>query len=113
MAQDRRSNGLTIRTMTRKLILTLCLCAFAVFGQPNWTQLTPEILEHYSALLKIDTSSPPGNETLAAKYIQQALERDGIASKLLAQEPSRANLVARIKGSGSKRPLLIMGHTDV
>ncbi len=37
----------------------------------------------------------------------------GIPSRLFALDPARANLVARIKGTGKKRPLLIMGHTDV
>src|SRR5690349_13964860 len=40
------------------------------------------------------------------------LEREGIAARLFAADPARANLVARIKGNGSKRPLLLMGHTD-
>ena len=35
------------------------------------------------------------------------------AAKLFALDPARANLVARIKGTGEKRPILIMGHTDV
>jgi acetylornithine deacetylase/succinyl-diaminopimelate desuccinylase-like protein len=41
------------------------------------------------------------------------LDTDGIPSKTFAQDPARANLVARIKGNGSKRPLLILAHTDV
>ena len=32
---------------------------------------------------------------------------------MLFNEPNRPNLIARLKGSGAKRPLLIMGHTDV
>ena len=63
--------------------------------------------------MKIDTSNPPGNETAAAKAIQAVLEREGIPAKLFALDPGRANLVARVKGNGSKRPLLLMGHTDV
>jgi len=79
----------------------------------DWAKLEPEILEHFSALLKIDTSNPPGNETRAAQAIEAVLKREGIAAQLFALEPSRANLVARIKGNGSKKPLLILGHTDV
>lgn len=87
--------------------------AAATAATPDWTRVAPELIEHYTALLRIDTSSPPGNETAAAKYLQAVLEREGIPSKLLALEPSRANLVARLKGNGSKRPILVMGHTDV
>ncbi len=79
----------------------------------EWGKLQPEILEHFTALLKIDTSNPPGNETRAAEAVQAVLEREGIPSRLFALEPDRANLVAHIKGNGSKRPILLMGHTDV
>jgi len=98
----------------KRILFSLCLCASATYPQdPNWTKLAPEILERYSALLRIDTSNPPGNETAAAEYVRKVLEREGIPSQLYALETSRANLVACIKGNGSKRPILIMGHTDV
>ena len=61
----------------------------------------------------IDTSNPPGHETRAAAFLQQILEKEGIACRQFALEPARANLVARVKGNGSKRPVLVMGHTDV
>ncbi len=79
----------------------------------DWRKLEPEILSTFTTLLKIDTSNPPGKETLAANAIQSILERGGIQSRLFALDPERANLVARIKGTGKKKPLLIMGHTDV
>jgi acetylornithine deacetylase/succinyl-diaminopimelate desuccinylase-like protein len=82
-------------------------------GQPNWTALQNETLQHYQALLRFDTSDPPGNERPAAEYIKQALEREGIPAQLFELEPNRTNVVARLKGNGSKRPLLIMAHTDV
>lgn len=72
-----------------------------------------EALDHFTALLKIDTSNPPGNETKAAEYVRHVLEREGIPAKLLGPDPSRLNLVARLKGNGAKRPVLLMGHTDV
>jgi len=78
-----------------------------------WDQVERETLEHFLAIVRMDTSSPPGNETLVAEYLKQVLEREGISARLLALEPKRANLVARIRGNGSKRPILVMGHTDV
>jgi acetylornithine deacetylase/succinyl-diaminopimelate desuccinylase-like protein len=78
-----------------------------------WDQVERETLEHFQAIVRMDTSSPPGNETLVAEYLKQALEREGISARLLALDPKRANLVARIRGNGSKRPILVMGHTDV
>ena len=41
------------------------------------------------------------------------LEGEGIPTQTFAQDPARANIVARLKGNGSKRPLLILAHTDV
>jgi acetylornithine deacetylase/succinyl-diaminopimelate desuccinylase-like protein len=78
-----------------------------------WDQVERETLEHFQAIVRMDTSSPPGNETLVAEYLKQVLEREGISARLLALDPKRANLVARIRGNGSKRPILVMGHTDV
>src|SRR5678815_175386 len=72
-----------------------------------------ETMQHFQALLKIDTSSPPGNETKAVEYLKSVFEKEGIPFQVFAKDPSRANIVARIKGNGKKRPILILGHTDV
>ena len=79
----------------------------------DWGKLEPEILEYFTALLKIDTSNPPGHETLAAEAIDAVLRREAIPVRTFALDPARANLVARLKGSGAKKPILLMGHTDV
>ena len=79
----------------------------------DWNQLQPEIFEHYSNLIRIDTSSPPGNETKAAEYLKKVLDREGIPAQIFELEPGRGNVVARLKGNGSKRPILLMGHLDV
>ena len=78
-----------------------------------WDKVASETLQHFQALLRLDTTSPPGNETRVAEYLKKALEQEGISATLLALDPKRANLVARIRGNGSKRPILVMGHTDV
>ena len=79
----------------------------------DWNSLQPEIFEYYSSLVRIDTSSPPGNETKAAQYLKSILEKEGIPARIYELEPGRGNVVARLKGNGSKRPILIMGHLDV
>jgi len=93
----------------------LLLSAGAIAAQPkaiDWAQQQPEILRHFRALLQIDTSNPPGNETKAVEYLKKVLEDEGIPTQTFALDPNRTNLVARLKGNGSKRPLLIMAHTD-
>jgi acetylornithine deacetylase/succinyl-diaminopimelate desuccinylase-like protein len=80
---------------------------------PDWTAIEAETLRHFSELVRMDTSDPPGNEKSAADYLKKVLEQEGIAVETFALEPNRPNVVARLKGSGAKRPLLLMGHTDV
>ncbi|HUR35627.1 MAG TPA: M20/M25/M40 family metallo-hydrolase [Vicinamibacterales bacterium] len=80
---------------------------------PDWARLQDETLQHYQAVLRMDTSDPPGNEKPVVDYLEQVLTRDGIAVQRFEAEPNRINLVARLKGNGRKKPLLLMGHTDV
>src|ERR1700735_1299263 len=79
----------------------------------DWSKINDEALRHFQALVQIDSSDPPGNETKVAEYVKKTLEAEGISVMLAAQDPARANVIARLKGNGSKRPLLIMGHSDV
>ena len=80
---------------------------------PDFAEARDEAVELLQALVRIDTSSPPGNETLAAEHLKALLDEADISSKILALDPTRGNLVARLEGDGSKRPLLWMAHTDV
>ncbi|HTM34750.1 MAG TPA: M20/M25/M40 family metallo-hydrolase [Vicinamibacterales bacterium] len=72
-----------------------------------------ETLTHFLALVQLDTSSPPGNEIRAVEYVKKVLDKEGIPYQVFAKDPQRPNVVARLKGNGKKRPLLVMGHTDV
>jgi acetylornithine deacetylase/succinyl-diaminopimelate desuccinylase-like protein len=78
---------------------------------PDWNKLRPEILQHYRSIVQIDSTA--GNETKVVEYLKKVLEAEGIPTKTFALDPKRANIVARLKGNGSKRPLLILAHTDV
>ena len=80
---------------------------------PDFTEAHKEMVDILSGFIQVDTSNPPGNETKGAEYLKRFLDREGIASEILALEPARGNLVARIKGNGRKKPLLLMGHIDV
>ena len=77
-------------------------------AQPDWTALEAETLRHFQALVRMDTSDPPGNEKPAADYLQQVLEKEGIPVQVLAVEGHRPNIVARLKGSGAKRPSAVV-----
>jgi acetylornithine deacetylase/succinyl-diaminopimelate desuccinylase-like protein len=94
-------------------LLLVALPAAAQTSQPDWPKVEEETLRHFQALLRIDTSDPPGKEKPAVDYLRQVLEAEGIPVQVFALEPDRPNLVARLKSTGKKRPILIMGHTDV
>ncbi|HNP35463.1 MAG TPA: M20/M25/M40 family metallo-hydrolase [Woeseiaceae bacterium] len=79
----------------------------------DWDELGEESIGYLIDMVRIDSSNPPGNETKVAKYVESVLATEGIDATLYALDPERANLVARYKGNGKKRPILIMGHTDV
>src|SRR5205809_1461444 len=78
----------------------------------DWDKANAETLLHYQSIVRVNTSSPPGSETSVVNYLKEVLDREGITYQVFALEPSRANLVARLKGNGRKKPVLIMGHTD-
>lgn len=103
--------------MRKALLLSLLIIPVLGYSQNryliDWDEVGEEAIDHLVNLVQINTSNPPGNETVAANYLKAALAAEGIDSELFALDPERANLVARIRGNGSKRPILIMGHTDV
>jgi acetylornithine deacetylase/succinyl-diaminopimelate desuccinylase-like protein len=95
------------------LILAIGPSTAQTQATPDWKAIEAETLQHFRALVQIDTSNPPGNETRAVEYLKRVLEREGIPVQVFAGDPKRANLVARIKGNGKKKAILVMGHTDV
>jgi acetylornithine deacetylase/succinyl-diaminopimelate desuccinylase-like protein len=95
------------------LALTSPMLSMQRQPEPDWTRFEEETLRHFTQLIKFDTSDPPGNEAPAAEYLKKVLEQEGIPVEVFALESHRPNVVARLEGSGKKRPLLIMGHTDV
>jgi acetylornithine deacetylase/succinyl-diaminopimelate desuccinylase-like protein len=80
-------------------------------------KLLDEIREEVTALLsdliRINTTNPPGNETPAAKYLAETLEREGFECEVLESAPGRGNLITRLKGTGEKPSLLLLSHLDV
>ena len=64
-------------------------------------------------LIRFDTTNPPGAEADCIAYIRDVLAAAGISSTILARDPARPNLVARLAGRGEAPPLLLYGHVDV
>ena len=85
------------------------LCTFfaavlpSVAQTPDWSKVNEEALGHFQALLRIDSSDPPGNETRVAEYVRKVMEAEGIPVTLAAKDPARANVIARLRGNGDRK----------
>jgi acetylornithine deacetylase/succinyl-diaminopimelate desuccinylase-like protein len=97
---------------TTAFLLSLVFGGLAGAQNVDWPKVNDELLRRYQALIRIDTTDPPGNESRAVEYIRKVFDAEGIPVIVAAKDPARANLIARLKGNGSKRPILLMGHTD-
>lgn len=97
----------------RYVIALALLCALPGAAQDiDWAKTGEEGMRHFQSLVKIDSTGAPGTEAGVAAYVKKVLEAEGIPVTLVAKDPARPNVIARIKGNGSKKPLLIMGHSD-
>ena len=76
-------------------------------------EVEKEVTNLLSDLIRINTTNPPGNETEAAKYLAETLEKEGFKCELFESAPGRGSIITRIKGTGEKPNLLLLSHLDV
>lgn len=76
-------------------------------------EIKDEAVKVLTDLIRINTVNPPGNELAAARYLKEILDREGIDNSIHEAAPGRANLVARIPGTGRFKPLVLLSHLDV
>jgi acetylornithine deacetylase/succinyl-diaminopimelate desuccinylase-like protein len=79
----------------------------------DWTEIEREAVRTIQSYVRINTSNPPGDVTKAADFVAGILEHEGIAVKRYESAPGRTIVVARLKGTGSGKPLLLLHHMDV
>ena len=82
----------------------------------NWDSLTAETIRTLSSYLQINTTNPPGNELVSARWLKGILDREGIEAQILDTAEfgsNRANLYARLRGNGSKKAIALVHHMDV
>ncbi len=75
--------------------------------------MTLQPIEILQTLIRLDTTNPPGNEVLCIDYIRHLLDEAGVASTVLARDPNRPNLIARLPGRGDAPAMVWQGHVDV
>jgi acetylornithine deacetylase/succinyl-diaminopimelate desuccinylase-like protein len=93
-------------------IIVISLIAFSATAQPDQA-LTRDI---FKELIEINTTNPTGNTTKAAEAMAARLRAAGFIDKdIFVGGPNEksGNLVARLKGSGKRKPLLLLAHIDV
>lgn len=79
----------------------------------SWETTLWESVGHLQTLIRLDTVNPPGNEISVARYLDDVLRGAGIETWLDEPATGRASLIARIRGTGAERPILLMAHMDV
>ncbi len=80
---------------------------------PSYAREAQTVLSNY---LQVNTTNPPGNEMLGARFLKAILDREGIEAQLLDTTEigtNRANLYARLRGNGSKKAIALVHHIDV
>ena len=77
----------------------------------DWNAVREEVTGYLQELIRLDTTNPPGNETLAARYLASVLRREGFDPEVTESQRGRGNVTARLAGGGE--PLVLLGHTDV
>lgn len=101
--------------MAYRIALTVLLVAAPVSGAP----LTPDqqlARDIYAELIAIDTTEAHGDTTKAAQAVARRLKAAGYVDdevRVLGPKPTKGNLVARLRGSGAREPLLLLAHLDV
>ena len=88
-------------------------CAAAAQPAPDWNAMQAEAVRAIQSYVRINTSNPPGDVTKAADFLTDLLKREGIPVQRYESGPGRAIVVARLKGAGAARPLLLLHHMDV
>ena len=94
-------------------IVVLTSAARAQNGGIDWTRYQDMAVDLMQQYLRVNTSNPPGNEIEAARFFKKIFDQHGIENEIFEYKPGRANIIARLKGNGSKRPIILLSHTDV
>ena len=82
----------------------------------DWDALARESQTVLADYLRVNTTNPPGNEILGARFLKAILDREGIEALIVDTTeigPNRANLYARLRGNGGKKAIALVNHIDV
>lgn len=95
------------------ILLLVPLSQARAQGTINWPAYQDMAVDLMQQYLRINTSNPPGNEIQTARFFKAIFDKYGIQNEIFEYKPARANIIARLKGDGSKRPIILLSHMDV
>src|SRR2546428_12793509 len=104
-----------MKTLTT-LAIALTLASPLVAAEAPLSPDQQRARDIYKELIEINTTHSTGNTTKAAAAVAKRLRAAGFAERdlhLLGPTPTKGGLVARLRGSGAKKPLLLLAHLDV
>src|SRR6266550_4983427 len=122
ITQRTRSSKTKMRSLSLLLFGSVLLVAisFATIAEAqdpaskiNWPVYQDMAVSLMQQYLRINTSNPPGNEIETARFLKSIFDKYGIQNEIFEYKTGRANILARLKGNGSKRPIILLSHMDV
>ena len=86
----------------------------AAVGPFEWDHDHAALVESLRDLIRLRTVNPPGDEILAARYLEGALVDAGLRPEVVEPFPGRGSISVRLRGDGTGgEPLLLLSHIDV
>jgi len=79
----------------------------------DWVSVEKEAVKLLSKYLQINTVNPPGNETEGARFLQEILKKEGIASDIYESQPGRGSLITKYLGEGNCSDVILLHQIDV
>jgi acetylornithine deacetylase/succinyl-diaminopimelate desuccinylase-like protein len=109
--------------MTRRralIVAALALLCLACFGAPVRAQTRTAqqqlAVDIYKELVEINTVTATGDTARAAEAMAARLRAAGLSAsdvQVFTSAPRKGNLVARLRGTGARKPILLLAHLDV
>lgn len=102
-------------TRARGLLLAVLVLTpwRASAGEIDFAAAGKEATQLLSEYIRIDTTNPPGNEVAAARFLAKRFQKEHIEAKVFESQPGRGSVLARLKGTGEARPIILLSHLDV
>jgi len=107
------TTGRRARVVLWVLLLLQVTTTPIVAADIDWGDVERQATEFLSTYIQIDTTNPPGNEMAAARFLADRFAQGGIEAHIFESAPGRASVLARLKGSGGGRPVILLNHLDV